>query len=108
MWADDILILSETKEGLQKKLDSLAEYSKVNRLTVNTKKTQCMIFNKTGRLLKNHKFTYNNTTLECVREYKYLGFIVTPSGEIGKTNKQTNKQTGLKDLRNRAMRALAK
>ena len=99
MWADDILILSETKEGLQRKLNTLAGYSKVNRLTVNTKKTQCMIFNKTGRLLKNHKFTYNNTTLECVREYKYLGFIVTPSGEI---------LTGLKDLRNRAMRALAK
>ena len=99
MWADDILILSETKEGLQRKLDSLAEYSKLNKLTVNTKKTQCMIFNKTGRLLRNHKFTYNNTTLECVREYKYLGFIVTPSGEIG---------TGLKDLRDRAMRALAK
>ena len=99
MWADDILILSETKEGLQKKLDSLADYSKLNKLSVNTKKTQCMIFNKTGRLLRNHKYTYNNTTLECVREYKYLGFIVTPSGEIG---------TGLKDLRDRAMRALAK
>ena len=58
-----------------------------------------MIFNKTGRLLKNHKFTYNNTVLECVREYKYLGFLVTPSGEI---------VSGLKDLRNRAMKALAK
>ena len=99
MWADDILILSETEEGLQHKLDTLEEYSKLNKLTVNTKKTQCMIFNKTGRLLKNYKFTYNNKTLECVREYKYLGFIVTPSGEIG---------TGLKDLRNRAMRGLAK
>ena len=32
-------------------------------------------------------------------EYKYLGFIVPSSGEIG---------TGLKDLRNRAMRGLAK
>ena len=99
MWADDILILSETEEGLQHKLNSLEKYSKQNKLTVNTKKTQCMIFNKTGRLLKNYKFIYNNKTLECVREYKYLGFIVTPSGEIG---------TGLKDLRNRAMRGLAK
>ena len=99
MWADDILILSETEEGLQKKLDSLGRYSKANKLTVNTKKTQCMVFNKTGRLLKNYKFTYNNTVLECVREYKYLGFLVTPSGEIA---------SGLKDLRNRAMKALAK
>ena len=66
MWADDILILSETEEGLQQKVDMLGEYCTVNRLTVNTKKTKCMIFNKTGRLLKNHKFTYNDTVLELI------------------------------------------
>ena len=37
--------------------------------------------------------------LDSTREYKYLGFMVTPSGEI---------TTGLKDLKNRALRALAK
>lgn len=37
--------------------------------------------------------------LESTRQYKYLGFIVTPSGEIN---------TGLKDLKDRALRALAK
>ena len=58
-----------------------------------------MIFNKSGHLLKNYKFTYNGAPLECVREYKYLGFIVTPSGEV---------RTGLEDLRTRAMKAFAK
>ena len=72
MWADDILILSETQEGLQQKLDLLHEYSKANKLTVNTKKTKCMIFNKTGRLLKKENFYYNKLQLENVREYKYL------------------------------------
>ena len=99
MWADDILIFSESKEGLQQKLNSLYEYSEANELTVNTKKTKCMVFNKTGRLLKKYNFYYNNLLLENVREYKYLGFLVTPSGEI---------VSGLKDLRNRAMKALAK
>ena len=99
LWADDILMFSKTKEGLQRKLDKLEKYCTDNKLTVNTDKTQCMVFNKTGRLLKNHKFTYNNKTLECVREYKYLGFMVTPSGEI---------KTGLEDLRIRAVKALAK
>ena len=82
LWADDILILSESVDGLQQKLNALQGYCDINKLSVNTKKTQCMIFNKTGRLLKNYVFTYKNTKLECVREYKYLGFIVTPSGEI--------------------------
>ena len=27
-------------------------------------------------------FTYNNTQLETVRSYKYLGFLITTSGEI--------------------------
>ena len=99
MWADDILIFSESKEGLQQKLNILHEYSEANELTVNKTKTKCMVFNKTGRLLKKFKFHYNNTLLENVRTYKYLGFLVTPSGEI---------HSGLKDLRNRAMKALAK
>ena len=99
LWADDILMFSRSEEGLQNKLKKLEEYCTQNKLTVNTDKTQCMIFNKTGRLLKNHEFTYRNTILTCVREYKYLGFIVTPSGEI---------KTGLEDLRNRAMKAFMK
>ena len=99
LWADDILMLSETADGLQSKLSKLEEYCKVNKLTVNTEKTQCMVFNKTGRLLKNYKFQYRNTYLKCVREYKYLGFLVTPSGEIS---------SGLEDLRIRALKALAK
>jgi hypothetical protein len=98
IWADDILILSETQEGLQAKLDNLASYCKKNKLEVNTDKTKTMIFTKSGRLLK-HRFYYRKTELENVRNYKYLGFIVTPSGEI---------KSGLEDLRIRALRALAK
>ena len=99
LWADDILMFSESVDGLQKKLEKLENYCTVNKLTVNTDKTQCMIFNKTGRLLKNYRFTYKNIPLTIVREYKYLGFIVTPSGEI---------RTGLEDLRIRAMKAFTK
>ena len=99
LWADDILMLSTTEEGLQQKLNQLEIYCRTNKLTVNTDKTQCMVFNKTGRLLKNYKFTYRNIPLECVREYKYLGFLVTPSGEI---------RSGLEDLRVRALKAFAK
>ena len=48
-----------------------------------------MIFKKSGRKL-NNKFKYGKITLENVRSYKCLGFMVTPSGEI---------KTGLNDLR---------
>ena len=99
MWADDILMFSESEKGLQDKLNKLDTYCKDNKLTVNTDKTQCMVFNKSGRLLKNYKFKFRTTNLKCVREYKYLGFLVTPSGEI---------KSGLEDLRVRALKAFAK
>ena len=57
-----------------------------------------MTFTKSGRLL-NYRFTFQGTRLENVCQYKYLGFIVTPSGEI---------KTGLEDLRVRALRAITK
>ena len=97
-WADDLVMFSDSEIGLQKMLSTLEKYCKENELTVNTKKTKCMVFNKSGRLLLRN-FHLNNVQLECVRAYKYLGFVLTPSGECA---------TGLKDLRDRAFKAFMK
>ena len=78
-------------------LSKLSDYSRDNLLRVNYDKTKCMIFNKTGRWIKRN-FKFEGITIKTVRVYKYLGFVVTPSGEIN---------SGLKDLRSRANRALA-
>ncbi len=48
-WADDIVILSESKEGLQQSLDKLDNYCNMNKLKVNINKTKCMVLNKGGR-----------------------------------------------------------
>ena len=98
IWADDIILLSEKEEGLKHLLEAMEIYCKDNDLLLNTDKTKCMIFNKTGRLLKKN-FHFNNMQLETVRSYKYLGFLLTPSGEIS---------SGLNDLRDRAMKAFFK
>ena len=97
-WADDLVLFAKTKEGLDKLLKTLEEYCALNHLIINTKKTKCMIFNKTGRLMS-RPFFLNGVKLEMVREYKYLGFVITPSGEI---------HTGLKDLRDRALKGFMK
>ena len=59
--------------------------------------TKGMIFNKTGKFIR-RSFQINNSTIKTVREYKYLGFLLTPSGEIN---------SGLRDLKARAAFALA-
>lgn len=80
MYADDIVMLSTSKEGLQYSLDSLHEYSKKWKLEVNTSKTQIVIFNKGGKLIKDKSFHFGDITLQTVQEYKYLGIILKSSG----------------------------
>ena len=57
-----------------------------------------MIFNKTGRLIRT-PFYYNKTKLENVKQFKYLGFLLTTSGKT---------KAGIKDLKDRALKAFFK
>ena len=98
IWADDLLILSQTENGLNNMLKELKQYSEENGLKVNMDKTKTMIFNKTGRHMRRN-FYLGNLKVKTTREYKYLGFKVTPSGEIA---------SGLRDLRDRALKAYYK
>ena len=94
-WADDIVLLAESEENLNEMINVVSSYCQENKLTINSKKTKCLIFNKSGRLYRNN-FFLNGSKLENVREYKYLGFNFTPSGEI---------RTGLHDFRDRLVLA---
>ena len=64
-------------------------------MEINTDKTKCMIFNKSGKFHR-RCFKLNNGVISTTNKYKYLGFVVTPSGEI---------TTGLRDLKDRALNA---
>ena len=95
IWADDLVVLSESEDGLKNMLQNLSIYADENRIKINSSKTKCMIFNKTGRFLR-RSFKVGQEIIYTTNNYKYLGFIMTPSGEIN---------TGLKDLKDRALRA---
>ena len=97
-WADDIIMLTKNEDTLREMLKTLEEYTNDNKMEVNTDKTKIMVFNKTGRLMR-RAFHINGIQLENVRNYKYLGFLLTPSGEIN---------SGLNDLRDRALKAFMK
>ena len=79
-------------------LSALSLYVEENKMAINVKKTKCMIFNKTGKFIR-RTYPTKNGNIETTNSYKYLGFIFTPSGEI---------TSGLKDLKERAMRAYQK
>ena len=72
MYADDVILLSETRDGLQNSLSMLEKYCSKWGLEVNISKTKCHTFNNTGKLDTN-VFTFNGNNIENVRQYSYLG-----------------------------------
>ena len=80
LYADDLVLISESSEGLQNCLNKLNTYCEKWNLTVNLDKTKTMIFNKSGKKLTKDKFVLNNEVIECCTEYKYLGILFKPSG----------------------------
>ena len=62
-------------------LDVLFEYCNDWGLTVNTSKTTIMVFNKSGRQLKeSNTFKLGNTVIPSTREYCYLGVTFSLNG----------------------------
>ena len=53
-YADDLVIMSTSAEGLQKCINQLENYCDNNKLNLNMKKT--FIFNKQGSLIKRHLY----------------------------------------------------
>ena len=85
MYADDIIILSESKEGLIKSLEKLSTYNEKWCLNINKTKTKIMTFQKFGKL-KCNEIKYNGTVLEDVKQFKYLGTIIDKSGNFKQNN----------------------
>ena len=82
LWADDLVMLSETKEGLTKMIGKLAAFASENGLKINVDKTKCMVFNKTGRHIR-CTIPCGDMIINSTREYKYSG--LWPSKGLGAT-----------------------
>ena len=72
MFADDVVLMSESAEGLQKCLDKLSIYCSKWDLVVNPTKTKVVIFNKGGHKIKRNYFEYNGTPVEICSHYTYI------------------------------------
>lgn len=70
MYADDVILLSQSADGLQECLSKLNIYCETWGLEVNIKKSKSMIFNNSGKL-ESDIFTFNNNKLENVKKYRH-------------------------------------
>ena len=83
-YADDLVLISHSAEGLQKALSVLAEYCNKWLLSVNSKKTKVLIFQKKCRksVLNKYCFQINNDKIEIVNNYTYLGINLATNGNF--------------------------
>lgn len=89
LYADDLVILSDSQADLQRKLNVLQQYSDENNLTVNVTKTKIVIFSRGGYSRnRNVNFYYANENIEIVNKFAYLGVTFSSSSlylEMAKT-----------------------
>ena len=96
MYADDLLILSETEAGLNNSLQKLGKYAKRWKLKISQKKIKIMVFNKQGRSI-DLKLKIDNLIIESCTKHVYLGIVFTPGN---------NFKTAQKELYKKACKAL--
>ena len=93
LYADDLIILSRSKVGLQNCLNTLHSLSSSWMLDISAKKTKIMIFQK--RAKKNSELGKQN--IDIVHEYTYLGTRISSTG---------NFNVSLEHLKEKALHAL--
>ncbi len=76
-YADDLVIISETAEGLQTMLDIVKQWYSKWSMAVNTKNTQIVHFRAASMPRSNYTFTYADLPIVISERYKYLGLILT-------------------------------
>ena len=81
MFADDLILLSETSYGLQKSLLTLECYCNKWHFSVNVAKTKIIVFNKRYDLITS-KFTINGKVIEIVKTHVYLEIEFSSSGNF--------------------------
>ena len=85
-YADDIVLLSSTSEGLEKMIKSLQNHSESQNLFLNAKKTKIMRSDKTKRATN---IIIGGDVIEEVDDFDYLGSLIAKNGD------------GIKEIRRR-------
>ena len=74
LFADDLVLFSESAEGLQKQLTALYSYASLWHIIVSIPKTKVLIFNERYTTVC-RSFHYGDNIIEKAEQYKYLGVV---------------------------------
>ena len=79
-WADDLVLISATEEGLEKQIDFADKYCYNWKLTLNVEKTKTVIFNKNGAALSKNQLKYRGKQIKTVKHFNCLGITLDSNG----------------------------
>ena len=86
LYADDLVLVSASKTGMQKLLDNLSFYCKKWHLLINYEKSKIMVVNPSCKFKQTNNifssFSIDGNNLEVVQSYKYLGHIINSNGKM--------------------------
>ena len=115
MYADDTVLFSDNSYDLQKSLNFFQEYCTLWKVNVNISKTKIVIFGRgklkqklkivifgRGKLKQKLHFFLNDSEIDIVDEYKYLGIY------LGRTGSSVAAKKHIADQANKAVFALLK
>ncbi|UYV65575.1 hypothetical protein LAZ67_3004756 [Cordylochernes scorpioides] len=77
LYADDIVLIGESKNNLQLKINMIRKYFEENLLTLNENKSKIIVFRNGGKRSKSDNWYWGQQTLNVTERYMYLGYPLT-------------------------------
>ena len=87
LYADDLILLSNSSNGLQNSLSKLDTFCETWQLNVKVQKSKIMVFSPLGRVPKNFYFKIKGQDMEIVQKFCYLGITISSTGSFHYTKK---------------------
>ena len=97
MYADDTIIMSTTKRGLQKAINHMCDFCEKWKLKINSDKTKVTVFGFRRADTSTLQFVCNGQSLETVHCFRYLGVIMNYNGSF---------KIAIEELHKQALRAM--
>ena len=95
-YADDLVLITRTKEDLKRLLKTIEKWCEENSMTVNTGKGKSAIMPLGKTSEPNNEFQIHNKPIDITNTYKYIGFLITKNGKWEThINKTITKARGL-------------
>ena len=82
LYADDLVLISESQSGLQKALDTLDSFTQDWHLKVNETKTKCLTFTRGRKPNLTPHWQLGTMPLQNCTSYCYLGTVFNVSGSL--------------------------